>query len=84
MHAQEIRRNTGSPSGDRLKGNSRDAGRAVWGDGEARSDRQPGNAGRGKGASVERNAKAAKDLGISDEPNDSTKCSEALYWVLRW
>jgi hypothetical protein len=32
-----IRRNTGSPSGDRSTGNSRETGRAVWGDGEART-----------------------------------------------
>jgi hypothetical protein len=41
MH-KGIRRNTGSPSGDRLTGNSREAGRAVWGDGEARSTNEAG------------------------------------------
>jgi hypothetical protein len=41
MH-KGIRRNTGSPSGDRLTGNSREAGWAVWGDGEARSTNEAG------------------------------------------
>ena len=41
MH-KGIRRNTGSPSGDRLTGNSRETGRAVWGDGEARSTDEAG------------------------------------------
>ena len=44
-HAKLTSSNTGSPSGDRLwrsTGNSRETGRAVWGDGEARMSDEAG------------------------------------------
>jgi len=45
MQTQGIRRNTGSPSGDRgsrSTGNSREPGRAVWGGGEVRTTAEAG------------------------------------------
>src|SRR6201997_4155178 len=86
MYAEETRRNTGSPSGDRGRDQLATRERQAGPCGVAERSvvpMKPGNSGGGKGPQLRTNARSDEGQGIGDEPNNSNQCSEVADGVAR-
>jgi hypothetical protein len=86
MYAQEISRNTGIPSGDRIRDQlaTRESQAGPYGVAERSVvPMKPGNAGGGKGPQLEINATSNAEGRLAREPNNSGKCSEIADGVTR-
>jgi hypothetical protein len=86
MQTQGTRRNTGSPSGDRLGDQPapRESQAGPYGVTERSVlPMKPGNAGGGKGPQLKGNARSDEDGGIGVEPNNPSKRSEVAEGVAR-
>ena len=86
MYAQGIRRNTGSPSGDRTwdQRATRESQAGPYGVAERSVlPMKPGNAGGGKGPQLEIDATSNAEGRLAREPNNSGMCSEIADGVTR-
>src|ERR1700688_4479326 len=86
MYAEETRRNTGSPSGDRGRDQLATRERQAGPCGVAERSVVPkksGNAGRGKGPQLKTDARSDEGLAIDDESSHTELCSEVADGVTR-
>ena len=86
MQTTGTRRNTGSPSGGRVRDQpkSRERQAGPFGvSGRFIVPMKPGNSGRGKEPQLEVNARSDEDGGIGDEPSNPGKRSEVTGGVTR-